>query len=226
MSFKKAIETAKKMQEHFKFEIPDGAGGKFTATCKLLTGEEAVWTYRVDRTNETPDSFQLIQNFRIFCASLLSFKSVENGVEETLYPGDIIKQLYTPEELKNVGRLPLDFDEAGLTELVYAEYLNALFQVKSEEEFKQLPLKVKEMAWELIYKGIYFIFDQDYLFTLTTAFLYTYRNLRPNPIEEQFMASIIDIVNQAKAAKVERENEKDLKPKEENDSIRPETPTP
>lgn len=226
MSFKKAVEVAKKMQEHFSFEIPDGAGGKFVATCKVLTGEEAMWTYRVDRTNETPESFQLIQNFRIFCASLLSFKSVENGVEEISYPGDIIKQLYTPEELKNVGGLPLNFDEAGLTELVYTEYLDALFKVKSEEEFKKLPLKVREMTWELIYKGIYYIFDQDYIFTLTTAFLYTYRNLRPNPVEEQFMASIMDIVNKAKEARVERENEEDTQSKEENDSTGPETSTP
>lgn len=224
MSFKKAIETAKKMQEHFKFEVPDGAGGNFTATCKLLTGQEAVWTYRVDRKNETEDSFQIIQNFRIFCASLLSFKSVENGVEEILYPGDILKLLYTPEELENVERLPLDFDNAGLTALIYKEYLNAVFKVKNEEEFKQLPLKVREMVWELLYKGIYYTFDQDYIFTLTTAFLYTYKNLRANPVEEQFMASIVQIVNEAKEAQMARENEKNIESTEKNDSVGPETP--
>ena len=66
MSFKKAIETAKKMQQNFEVSLSDGGSGNFDATFKILTGEEAVWTYRIERLNETEVSFQIIQNFRVF----------------------------------------------------------------------------------------------------------------------------------------------------------------
>ena len=210
MSFKKAVEQAKKMQQNFTVELPDGSGGTFEGIFKILTGEEAVWTYRIQRKNETEISFEIIQNFRLFCASILAFKSKnENGQEEILQIGDILKMLYLPEELEDVKSLPLNFDEIGLNELIYSQYLTAIKNIKSEEDYKKLPLPAREFAWELIYKGMYILFDQDYVFTLTTTFLDAYRKIRPNPAEEQLMTSIIQIVNEAKAqaAKTEKENE-------------------
>ena len=224
MSFKKAIETAKKMQQNFQVSLSDGESGNFDATFKILTGEEAVWTYRVERRNETEVSFQVIQNFRVFCASLLSFKSKnEAGENEFLQVGDIIKMLYTPDELKDVKSLPLNFDETGVNELVYTQYLETLYGVKNEEEYKKLPLQTRELAWELIYKGMYFTFDQDYVFNITSTFLTAYRKIRPNPVEEQFMASIMQIVNEAKAAA--RANESKSEEIKDN-STGSETPAP
>ena len=224
MSFKKAIETAKKMPQHVQVSLSDGESGNFDATFKILTGEEAVWTYRVERRNETEVSFQVIQNFRIFCASLLSFKSKnEAGENEFLQVGDIIKMLYTPDELKDVKSLPLNFDETGINELVYTQYLETLYGVKNEEEYKKLPLQTRELAWELIYKGMYFTFDQDYVFNITSTFLTAYRKIRPNPVEEQFMASIMQIVNEAKAAA--RANESKSEEIKDN-STGSETPAP
>lgn len=231
MSFKKALETAKKMQQNFEVELSDGSGGNFKGVFKILTGEEAVWTYRLERRNETEVSFQIIQNFRVFCASLLNFKNKnENGTEEILQVGDIIKMLYTPEELANVKSLPLNFDEAGINELVYTQYLEDLYKIKSDEEYKKLPLQAREVAWDLIYKGMYYTFDQDYIFNITSTFLTEYRRIRPNPVEEQFMASVTKIVNEAKAQMAERANEsksdKADDPQEtENSSSGSETPT-
>lgn len=217
MSFKKAIETAKKMQQNFEVEIPDGSGGSFIATCKILTGEEAIWTYRLERRNETEVSFEIIQNFRVFCASILCFKSKnEDGTEEILQIGDILKLLYLPEELADINKLPIDLDNYGLNELIYEQYIQNLLNVKDIEEYKKLTVKNKHFAWELLYKGMYFTFDQDYVYTLTTTFLSVYRKIRPNPVEEQLMASIMQIVNEAKMRANDEKSETEELPAEKN----------
>ena len=131
--------------------------------------------------------------------------------------------LYTPDELKDVKSLPLNFDETGINELVYTQYLETLYGVKNEEDYKKLPLQTRELAWELIYKGMYFTFDQDYVFNITSTFLTAYRKIRPNPVEEQFMASIMQIVNEAKAAA--RANESKSEEIKDN-STGSETPAP
>lgn len=217
MSFKKAIETAKKMQQHFEVEISDGSGGSFISTCKILTGEEAVWTYRLERRNETDVSFEIIQNFRVFCASILSFKSKnDDGTEEILQIGDILKLLYLPTELADVKKLPIDLDDYGLNELIYEQYIQNLFNVKDVEEYKKLTIKNKQFAWELLYKGMYFTFDQDYVYTLSTTFLSVYRKIRPNPVEEQIMASIMQIVDEAKMRANDEKPETEELPVEKN----------
>ena len=84
-------------------------------------------------------------------------------------------------------------------------------------------MQTRELAWELIYKGMYFTFDQDYVFNITSTFLTAYRKIRPNPVEEQFMASIMQIVNEAKAAA--RANESKSEEIKDN-STGSETPAP
>ena len=48
MSFKKAVIAAKKMQQIFSATLPAGDGSEFEASFKVLTGEEGVWTLRID----------------------------------------------------------------------------------------------------------------------------------------------------------------------------------
>jgi hypothetical protein len=185
MSFKKAKEFAKSLQQTFTAVIPDGTGETYTAIFRLLSGEEAVWSLRIDPTLESETSFRIQQDLRSAISSIVKF--VES--EEILYPSDIVEVLFSPEELLDPAML-LNSNSNEATRIVYRGYWLQIKNCKTEEDYQNLPILIKEVMWELLYKGFRLTFDGEYLIMFVNLYNLAYRQVRPTVESEQLKRTL------------------------------------
>lgn len=185
MSFKKATEFAKSLQQTFTAIIPDGTGETYEATFRLLSGEEAVWSLRIDPSVESETSFRIQQDLRSAISSIVKFKEGE----EILYPADILEVLFSPEELLDPAML-LGSNPDEATRIVYRGYWLQIKNCKTEEDYKNLPILIKEAMWELLHKGFRLSFDGEYLIMFVNLYNLAYRQVRPTVESEQLKRTL------------------------------------
>jgi hypothetical protein len=202
MSFKNLVKVVREMQDKFTVDIPDASGGSFIAHFKLLTGNEALWNFRLNPSKEYESSFTFQFDLRSFVSSLIKF---EEAGETDLYPFNILSVLFEldhPEYLKSPVEFVLGQQEAA-TVLLYQGYWEQIRACKSEADYDSLQLPVKEFLWDLLYKAFLEFFEPDYLLVMTERYNYAYRTNRPNIFANHLKTSLKNLLDAQNALKEE-----------------------
>lgn len=196
MAFKNAVKAAKLMQQNFTLNLPTGEGEEFEATFKILTGEEGVWTLRVDPVEEDSASYGFLQDLRTFVASLVSFKEGE----EVLTTKDIISVFFSDQELANPSLLISQAKKDSLEQVRILSMWERVQACKTVEEIQALPLLCKEIIWELLLRGFLLTFENDYLMLILAHFNSNLNKIKPNYIVTEFLrATDLLLENKKKA---------------------------
>lgn len=211
MAFKKAIAAAKKMQQVFKVTLPAGDGSDFEATFKVLTGEEGVWTLRIDPIEEDSSSYGFLSDLRTFVASIESFQEGE----ENLTSKDLIHLFFSDKELANPSLILHSIRKDSLEQVKIVALWEQIEASTTVEEIHALPQAAKEILWELLMKGFLLTFESDYLMLLLAHYNNALAKVKPNYIVEEFLRST-DKLLAARTAKAVSEAEA-TPPKEANE---------
>lgn len=183
MSFKNAVKAAKQMQQNFVALLPTGDGSEFEATFKVLTGEEGIWTMRIDPMEQDSASFGFLQDLRSFVASLISFKEGE----EILTTKDILYVFFSEQELSNPSLLIHPFTKDSIEQVRAMSTWDHIKKCNTVEEIQVLPLSCKELIWELLLRGFLLTFENDYLMLIVAHFNTHLNKIKPNYIVSEFL---------------------------------------
>lgn len=176
MNFRKLTLEAKKLQQTYE-TFMQTAEGDFTFTYQMLTGLDGLWVFRGNFASESATSQALLIDHRSACASLISLKDEE----EILNPIEIIKVLYSEEELNEVDSLLEKYDDNEIEKETYKLLWESCKNVKGVEEFRALPLVNKEVVWDLLHNGFRRTFDTDFNLQFGFQWANAYKEIRPNP---------------------------------------------
>jgi hypothetical protein len=201
MSFKKAIKSAKAMQQTFDVDMSVGPDIAFTGRFRTLRGEPTVWTLRIDNTEETGVSYGFLLDLRIFCASIVSFTD-EDGVA---LPIQIIQNMFTDGELTNPSRLVNPDRKDIFTETkIFTMWQELSANCKKESDYDNLPLVAKELIWDLLLRGMILTFDREYNMMFLAKFNNELDKLAPNLVVSELERQVdkirqLTLDNQEKA---------------------------
>jgi hypothetical protein len=189
MKFRQLTTNAKKLNVPFTANLLVGENDTFTLTFRLLTGQEGMWIYRDNMVSESSTSFSMKVDHRSACASLVF---LDDG-EEKLSPVDIIRVLYPETELND----PAQAVEKSVedTERVAMKVLWTSAMRKSSEgvEISEFTLGEKEVVWDLLHYGLLRVYEPEFNFSFTNAWIEAYRNVRPTPESLRLKRSIEDV---------------------------------
>lgn len=176
-NFKKLAQEAKKIQQFYTGTM-ESAEGVFKFTYRMLNGLDGMWVFRGNFAGESSTSQNLLIDHRSACASLIS---LEDDSGDVMNPVDIIKILYTEEELQHVEDILEKFSDNGVEKLTYKVLWDATKNTKTVEEFLALGSSNKEIVWELLHLGLQRTFDTDFNVGFGYTWVEAYKKRRPNP---------------------------------------------
>jgi hypothetical protein len=175
-NFKKLAQEAKKFHQNFTGTM-ESSEGTFKFTYRMLNGLDGTWVFRGNFSNESATSQNLLLDHRSACASLISLED-EDG--EVLNPVEIVKVLFSEEELNNVENVLEKFEDNDLERISNKLLWDASKNVKTVEEFLTLGLPNKEIIWELLHLGFRTTFDADFNLQFGFTWANAYKALKPN----------------------------------------------
>jgi hypothetical protein len=182
MSFKKAVQSAKLLQQVFEIEIPAVDGENFVGKFHVTTGKEGTWILRINPEQYSGSAYGFVLDLRTFVASLVALKEEE----DLILPMEIIQTFFTEAELQNPSRIVHVNLQDSFTEMQYVEMWQNCLKCKTEADVEKLPTSTREFMWELLLRGFLITFDNDYLFLMLAHYNRGLEIVKPNLLVTQF----------------------------------------
>ena len=176
-NFKKLAQEAKKLQQFYVGNF-QSSEGLFKFTYRLLNGIDGMWVFKGNFSAESATSQGLLIDHRSACASLVS---LEDDSGDILNPVEIVKILFSEEQLENVENLLEKFNDNEIEKISYKILWDASKNVKTIPDFLALGSSNKEIVWELLHLGFRLTFDTDFNIQFGYTWATAYKELKPNP---------------------------------------------